>query len=55
MQIWAGPVLDGDIFKVTKKNTAEKETVATAAAQEKHMAAGGLTMPLCSQHHAMIA
>lgn len=28
MHIWAGPVLDGDIFKVSKNNMAEKAALS---------------------------
>ena len=28
MQIWAGPVLERDVFKVSKNNTAEKAALS---------------------------
>lgn len=28
VQIWTGPVLDGDVFKVSKNNTAEKAALS---------------------------
>lgn len=42
MQIWAGLLLDRDVFKVKKsKRGWESSSVPPAAAQEQHLPAGG--------------